>query len=94
MKDSSVHVCEPGQNQHGFQTSLTQTELNKHRRWLETGNFGLKKKKNCTIRVGKTKALISFAVTTKLICTFVFAYTNCWFCHDVAHVHFQTRTMY
>ena len=31
-------------------------------------------KRNCTIRVAKTKALISFAVTAKLICAFVFAY--------------------
>ena len=27
----------------------------------------------------KTKALISFAVTVKLICVFVFAYADCWF---------------
>ena len=26
--------------------------------------------------------MISFAVTVKLICTFVFAYTKCWFSHD------------
>ena len=31
---------------------------------------------DCTIRVAKTKALISFAVTTKLICVFVFAYAK------------------
>ena len=31
------------------------------------------KKRKCTIRVAKTKALISFAVTAKLICAFVFA---------------------
>ena len=41
---------------------------------------------NCTIRVVKTKALISFAVTTKLICTFVFAYANWCFSHDAAHI--------
>ena len=29
------------------------------------------------IRVAKTKALISFAVTAKLICVFVFAYADC-----------------
>ena len=29
-----------------------------------------------TIRVAKTKALISFAVTAKLICVFVFAYAG------------------
>ena len=30
--------------------------------------------KNCTIYVAKTMALISFAVTVKLTCAFVFAY--------------------
>ena len=33
----------------------------------------------------KTKALIRFAVTAKLICVFVFAYVNRWFSHDAAH---------
>ena len=32
--------------------------------------------KHTTIRVAKTKALISFAVTAKLICVFVFAYAK------------------
>ena len=36
--------------------------------------------------VAKTKALISFAVTAKLICVFVFAYAKCWFSHEQAHV--------
>ena len=35
--------------------------------------IGFKKKRNCTIRVVKTKALISCAVTAQLICAFVFA---------------------
>ena len=39
-----------------------------------------------TIYVAKTKALISFAVTAKLICVFVFAYAKCWFSHDEAHI--------
>ena len=30
----------------------------------------------------KTKALISFAVTAKLICVFVFAYAKSWCSHD------------
>ena len=34
------------------------------------GNFG--------IHEAKTKALISFAVTAKLICAFVIAHTDCW----------------
>ena len=36
--------------------------------------------------VVKTKALISFAVTAKLICVFVFAYAKCWSSHDRAHL--------
>ena len=41
------------------------------------------------MRVAKTKALISFAVTAQLICVFVFAYANCWFSHEAAHVKFR-----
>ena len=37
------------------------------------------------MRVTKTKALISFAVTAKLLCAFVFAFADCWFSHVVAH---------
>ena len=40
----------------------------------------------CLIRVAKIKALISFAVTAKLICAFVPAYTECWFSHAAAHI--------
>ena len=41
---------------------------------------------NCTIYVAKTKTLISFAVTAKLICVFVFAYAKSPFSHDEAHL--------
>ena len=41
-----------------------------------------------TIYVAKTKALISFAVTAKLICVFVFAYAKRWFSHDKALIKF------
>ena len=41
--------------------------------------------RDCSINVVKTKALISFAVTVKLICVFVFAYAKSRFSHDVAH---------
>ena len=37
--------------------------------------------------MAKTKALISFAVTAKLICVFVFAYAKRWFSHDAALMH-------
>ena len=35
----------------------------------------------------KTKALISFVVTMKLVCTFVFAYAYCWLSHSNEKVH-------
>ena len=38
----------------------------------------------CTINVAKTKALMSFAVTAKLICVFIFAYAQRVFSHDAA----------
>ena len=64
-------------------------ELYKHRRQLEAGNFGF-------ISVAKTKMLISFAVsfavTVKLICAFVFAYAKCLFSHDAAHLCSWSRS--
>ena len=35
--------------------------------------------------------LISFAVTAKLICAFVFAYADCWFSHAAAHIVKKTE---
>ena len=68
----------------GFPPGLTQTWLYCHRRWLEAGDFRFRKKRYCTICGMKTKALISFTVTAKLICAFVFVYAKCWFCHNAA----------
>ena len=62
-----------------FMSRSDSNQLYSHRRRLAAGNFGFKKNRNCTIRVAKTKALISIAVTAKLICTFVFAYAKCGF---------------
>ena len=36
--------------------------------------------------IAKPKALISFAVTAKLICVFVFAYVKSQFSHDAAQI--------
>ena len=38
----------------------------------------------CTIRIAKTNALISCAVTAQLICVFVFAYAKSRFSHNKA----------
>ena len=70
-----------------FRTGLTQTRLCSHRRWLETENCGIKKKRNCSIRVAKTKTLISLAVIAKLICVFGFVYADCWFSHEAAQLY-------
>ena len=56
-------------------------------------NFGFKKKRKCTIHIAKTKALISFAVTAKLICVFVFAYADCWFSHAAAQLCESARDL-
>ena len=39
----------------------------------------------CTIYVAKTKVLISWTVTTQLICAFVFAYAKSRISNDAAH---------
>ena len=49
---------------------------------------------DCTIRVAKTQALISFAVTAKLICVFVFAYAKNRFSHDAAHLQVAVFPVY
>ena len=54
-----------------FPTGQTKAGLYSHRRWLKAGNFGIRKKRDCTICVVKTKALISFAAHANLICVFL-----------------------
>ena len=48
---------------------------------------------DCTIQVAKTKALISFAVTTKLICVFVFANAKSRFSHNEAQMIFTIKAL-
>ena len=49
---------------------------------------------DCTIRAAKTKALISFAVTAKLIWVFVFAYAKCCFSHDAARQDYENGQLH
>ena len=67
-------------------SDTNQAQAVQHRRWLEACNFGFRKERDCTIHVAKTKALISFAFTAKLICIFVFAYAKNRFSHNEAHI--------
>ena len=57
-------------NNLGFRPVLTQTGLYSHRSRLEASNFGFKKKRDCTIREAKTKALISFVITANRVLFF------------------------
>ena len=42
----------------------------------------------------KTKALISFAVTAKVICVFVFTYAKSRFSHNEAHLMITVRRIF
>ena len=42
-------------------------------------------RRDCTICVSKTKALIGYKLTAQLICALVFAYAKIRFYHDGAH---------
>ena len=76
-----------------FRPDMTQIALYSHRSRLEACNFRFKKKRYCTIRVAKTKALISCAFTVQLICVFVFAFSDCWVSGATAQVTRITRTI-
>ena len=45
--------------------------------------FRMKEEEGLYYHVAKTKALISFAVTAKLVCAYVFAYADCLFSYAV-----------
>ena len=82
-------VSEPRRQKTGlrcFRPRPTQIRMRRLSKWLEAWNFVFRKERDCTIGVAKTKALISFAVTTKLICVFVFAYAKIRFSHVAAHL--------
>ena len=54
--------------------------------------FGFRKKRDCTICVAKTKALIRCAVTTQLICGFVLTYAKSQFSHNEAQIMYALVT--
>ena len=90
-------LCEPHHEKNqqcGFPPGQTQTNLCSHRRWLEARNFGFRKYRNCSICAAKTKALISFAVTAKLICAFVFANADFRFSNVAAQILFDITTVF
>ena len=63
---------------------ISQIALFSHRRWIDAYGFVCREKRDCIINLAKTKMQISCTVTVQLICTFVFAFVNSIFSHDVA----------
>ena len=60
-------------NNFGFRQGTTETSLYSHKQ-VRSLRFWITEEGGCTICAVKTKVQISFAVTAKLVCTFVFAY--------------------
>ena len=84
-----VFIIEPRRKKIGllcFRPGLTRAGVCSYRRWLEANKFPFRKKRNCTIRVAKTNALIGCAVTAHLICAFVFVLAKFWFSHGAAQL--------
>ena len=51
-------------------------------------------KRDCTICIAKTKALITYACTAKLISAFVFACAKIRFSHDAVKFYFCNTVMH
>ena len=85
-------TCEPRCEKtchRGFPPGPTQTGLHSHTEdgyRLEISDLGRRGVVLSIIYVAKTKALISFTVTAKLICACVFAYAKSRFSHNAAHM--------
>ena len=62
------------------------SDTSNHRRYLDARNFKFNKTRNCIVHAAKTKAIISCAVTAKLICTLFICICKSQFSHDVAQI--------
>ena len=75
-----------GQQKTGFRGFRTRSNTNQAVQLQKmSGGLKFRKKRDCTIYVAKSKALISCAVTSQLILVFVFAYAKSQFSHNEAH---------
>ena len=60
----------------GFPTRSDTNQAVQQQKMARGLKFWIEEVEGCSIHVAKTKALISFAVTAKLICVFVFTYAK------------------
>ena len=72
----------------GFPITSDTNQLVESQKKVRSFKFGKRWRRNCIIRVAKTKVLISCAVTA-----FVFAYAKVWFSHDVAEMRLRLQTI-
>ena len=77
MMDLETYKTSHENQQSEFPTRSDTNQPYSHRIRLEARDLDLRRKG--IVCVAKTEALISFAVTAKLVCAFVFAYACCWF---------------
>ena len=61
----------------GFPTRSDTNQTVQPQKIVRILKIWIREKRECTIEVAKTKALIGFAVTANLICVFAFAYAKC-----------------
>ena len=81
--DMSLVMRKPGS---GFPTRFDTNRSVQSHKMARSLKFRLKEVEGLYYPYSETKALISFAVTAKLICVFVFAYAKSRFSHDEAHM--------
>ena len=82
MKPSLYRLlfCARESKHFGFPTRSNRTRPVQSQTKARSLKFQIKVEEGFTIRVAKTEALISCAVTAQLICAFVFAFANCFCC--------------
>ena len=91
MMQSSFTVNEPRHEKTNNVVSKQVRHIRVEQALKKTRGWKFRGRNPCTIRVAKIKALISFAVTAKLICVFGFAYADRWFSHEVAQMKAYRR---
>ena len=86
--------CDGKKRSMGFLTRSNKNQPVQSQKQVRGLKFWLQVEEKYTIRVAKTKTLISFTITAKLICKLIFnfvsAQTKIWFSHDVALFRVQS----
>ena len=86
LAQSVAGPFEPRCEKTGFRGFRTRSNTNQAVQLQKmSGGLKFRKKRDFTIYVAKSKALISCSITSQLILVFVFAYAKSQFSHNEAH---------